>query len=118
MKTSALLAALLLATTQAAASPGTPVIGPCDGCELALRGMPGQPPSESRITPQGQPGKPMRLTGTVTDGSGIPRAGVVVYAHQTDARGEYPGASSANRHGRLRGWACNDASGNYAFLTV
>ena len=114
------LAALLLsmvAPPELAEMP-TPVIGPCDGCELALEGLPAAPPAVARIASADEPGEALRVHGTVTDAAGTPRPGVILYAHQTDATGHYPDSSPAQRHGRLRGWARTDTAGRYAFLTV
>lgn len=120
MITPTLLALLALAFTAGiGASPATPVVGlPCDGCELAVVGMPDEPPNVARLAPPDEPGEPMRLTGTVTDAAGRPQAGIIVYAHQTDASGAYPPASPRHRHGALRGWARTDAAGSYGFDTV
>jgi protocatechuate 3,4-dioxygenase beta subunit len=104
----------------AAASLGgadEPVIGgPCEGCELVFVGMPEDVGPHSTIAPPGEPGEPMRIEGTVTDASGHPVAGVIVYAYHTDASGVYP--SGATRHGRLRGWARTDEEGHYRFDTI
>jgi hypothetical protein len=115
-----LLAALLPVAAMAGVSPlETPVVGlPCDGCELALVGMPADPPAIVRLAPADEPGEPMHLSGTVTDARGRPQAGIVLYAHQTDATGAYPPAVPPHRHGRLRGWARTDDSGRYTFHTV
>ncbi|HVS03886.1 MAG TPA: hypothetical protein VMT16_14055, partial [Thermoanaerobaculia bacterium] len=70
----------------------------------------------ARIAAEGEPGEPMRIEGTVRDGSGRAASGVIVYAYHTDAGGIYPPA--ATRHGRLRGWAQTDEQGRYRFDTI
>lgn len=116
---------LLAAGAQhAIASPHTPIVGlPCEGCDAALDGMPAQPASSVQLAPPGEPGEPLRLTGIVRDAAQRPRAGVIVYAYQTDHAGIYPAAASAStesarRHGRLRAWAATDATGAYTFRTI
>lgn len=110
------------AWTSATAQPREPVVGlPCDGCEAVFDGLPAAPASEARIAPAGEPGTPLRVEGTVLGPDGEPRAGVVVYAYQTNAEGVYPrgpGDGAAARHGLLRGWAASDAQGRYAFDTI
>lgn len=115
---------LLLAACSRADAGTTPVVGlPCEDCEVPLIGMPAQPPAVARLAPEEEPGERLRLTGRVTDAQGRPRPGVIVYAHQTNQRGVYPGEKSdadpgARRHGRLRAWATTDADGNYTFLSI
>jgi len=54
--------------------------------------------------------------GTVRDSEGRPRADVLVYAYQTDARGIYsPGGESAPR---IFGFARTDAEGRYGLHTI
>ncbi|MBB5208370.1 hypothetical protein [Chiayiivirga flava] len=102
----------------------TPVVGlPCEGCDAALAGMPAQPASSVQLAPPGEPGEPLRLTGIVRDAAQRPRAGVIVYAYQTDHTGIYPAAvdaptDAARQHGRLRAWAATDAGGAYTFHTI
>lgn len=101
-----------------------PVIGgPCEECEAVYVGMPAQIPSIARIAPLDEPGTNLRIEGTVRDQSGHPKAGVIVYAYHTNAKGRYPAdketkGTSAQRHGRLRGWARSDSSGRYVFETI
>jgi protocatechuate 3,4-dioxygenase beta subunit len=70
-----------------------------------------------------EPGVPLRVTGSVLDADGRPRAGVIVYGYQTDRHGIYPQVvpprtNSSNYHGRLRGWVRSDARGRYTFDTI
>lgn len=101
-----------------------PIIGlPCEGCGEVFVGTPKVISSQTRIAPAVEPGEPMRLTGTVVDRKGIPKAGVIVYAYQTNTQGIYPATiprlpGEAARHGRLRAWARTDAEGRYTFDTI
>lgn len=115
------IVALLLLCSGAAAQSREPVVGlPCDGCEAVFVGMPTTLSSRARIAPADEPGQPMTVTGRVYGGDGRPRAGVIVYAYQTNARGTYPPPLRLRgfRHGRLRGWAVSDANGRYTFDTI
>ena len=97
--------------------------GPCDGCELALVGLPAAPGAELQLTSAGEPGTPLVVEGTVYAKDGkTPAAGAILYFHQTASSGHYepePGASGpANRHGRLRGWVRTGADGRYVLRTI
>jgi protocatechuate 3,4-dioxygenase beta subunit len=108
-----------VSTIPAGTLPVTPVVGlPCDGCELALDGLPGDLSAVTRLAPVDEPGELMQLSGIVADTRGRPQAGIILYAHQTDAAGSYPPATPPHRHGRLRAWARTDAEGRYTFHTV
>lgn len=117
---SAMATTSVMATT--AATGREPIVGlPCDGCEAVFQGMPARPASETRLAPASEPGEALLLSGTVTDATGRPQPGVVIYAYQTNRRGLYPAnnlSGAAKRHGRLRGWARTDAAGRYAFRTI
>lgn len=116
--------ALWLFLASAPAAAATPIVGlPCEDCEVPLIGLPAHPPSTAQLAPEGEPGQALRLTGRVLDAAGHPRGGVILYAHQTNQSGIYPGERSnrdpgIRRHGRLRAWATSDAEGRYTFLTV
>lgn len=118
---------ILLTSLLLMAGPGTPaepVVGlPCEGCEAVFTAMPEKLESKARIAPRDEPGEALELTGRVVDANGEPRAGVIVYAYHTDAKGIYPRPAkslggAADRHGRLRGWAVSDRDGRYTFETV
>ena len=114
----------LLAACAPAGAAATPVVGlPCEDCDVALIGLPAHPPAIVQLAPDDEPGERLRLTGRVTDAQGRSRRGVVVYAHQTDRQGVYPGEGGKGddgirQHGRLRAWAASDAEGRYTFLTI
>jgi protocatechuate 3,4-dioxygenase beta subunit len=122
MRRTHLVVLCLLAS--ACAFANEPVVGlPCEGCEAVFEGAPDKPAVKARIAPVGEPGEPLVLTGLVTGSDGKPRAGVIVYAYQTDAGGIYPRPAKSlgrwpDRHGRLRGWALTDANGRYTFETI
>lgn len=115
---------VLLAACSGVGAGTTPVVGlPCEDCDVPLIGLPAAPPATALLAPAGEPGQRLRLHGRVTDAQGRPRQGVIVYAHQTNQQGIYPGektddAPGVRQHGRLRAWAATDADGRYAFLTV
>jgi protocatechuate 3,4-dioxygenase beta subunit len=108
----------------AAARSREPIVGlPCEGCEAVFQGLPDSLSSAARIAPSNEPGEPLRIEGTVYDGSGRVVPGVIIYAYHTDARGIYPpderfAGLFAYRHGRLRGWAKTDDRGRYRFDTI
>ena len=90
---------------------------------MPLIGLPDAPPTLARLAPDDEPGERLQLTGRVIDAQGRPHRGVVVYAHQTNRQGVYPGEGAngddgIHQHGRLRGWAASDADGRYTFLTI
>ena len=95
----------------------------CIECAGAYEGMPATFSSRSRIAPADAPGERIVLTGRTLAADGRPRAGVLVYAFQTDHTGVYPDAEPRRRtlsqtHGRYRGWARTDAQGRYSFDTI
>lgn len=115
---------IAIARTARPQTPREPIIGlPCEGCDAVFDGLPSSIPTHARLAPASEPGEPMLLHGRVRDARGAPRAGIIVYAYQTDRDGVYPviargvGAAAA-RHGRLRGWARSDAHGDFAFDTI
>lgn len=115
---------VLLAACSRADAVTTPVVGlPCEDCEVPLIGMPEALAASARLAPADEPGQRLHLAGRVTDAQGRPRPGVIVYAHQTNQQGVYPGERTdqdpgARRHGRLRAWVATDAGGRYAFSTI
>jgi protocatechuate 3,4-dioxygenase beta subunit len=115
---------VLVALTPAAALAQERIVGlPCEGCEAVFQGLPSSLGPAARIAPATEPGEPLTLTGRVVGPDGAPRAGVVVYAYQTDATGVYPRparstGAAADRHGRLRGWAVSGPDGRYTFETI
>ncbi len=119
-----LVVGALLVLAAVAASAREPVVGgPCEECESVFVQMPTEIPATARIALPDEPGTPLRIEGTIRDRNGKPVEGVIVYAYHTNAKGRYPKDSaskgtSAQRHGRLRGWARSDAAGRYVFETI
>ncbi len=113
----ALVSVASVALALSGASPVPIVGGPCENCEHVFEGMPETIPTSTHLAP-GESGDPLTVRGVVHDAAGEPRAGVVVYAYQTDAEGIYPGRSRTWPHGTLRGWVRTDAEGRYEIHTV
>jgi protocatechuate 3,4-dioxygenase beta subunit len=107
----------------AMANPDPVAGGICGDCKGPYEGMPATLAAVSRIAPVGEPGEPLVVSGRVFGADGKPRAGVIVYAYHTNAKGLYPAPDPprsvySNHHGRLRGWAQTDAKGRYTFRTI
>lgn len=74
-------------------------------------------PSRIVLTPEGEPGPALEVSGQVFAPDGVtPAPGVTVYAYQTGADGRY--ARSPGEPPRIRGWMTTDASGRYTFRTI
>lgn len=78
-----------------------------------------------KITTADEPGKKIRVLGTVTGKDGKPVAGALVYLYQTDSRGWYAGDAphvlvyeGDMRHARLFGYVRTDANGKFELHTV
>lgn len=80
--------------------------------ERAQQQRPASIASVARIAPQGEPGIPMIIHGQIEPA----RAGVIVFAYQTDAAGVYNVGGA--RGWRLQGWAKSDANGRFEFRTI
>jgi protocatechuate 3,4-dioxygenase beta subunit len=113
---------LRAASEPPAPAPAVPVLGPCEGCEPALLGLPTALSAQARIAGADTPGTRLRIEGRVRSREGAPVPGVLVYAYQTDSHGRYPQPTwlqpELRAHGALRGWAVSDAAGRYRFDTV
>jgi hypothetical protein len=119
--------------TYAAAAPGRcadlrpmaradPVFG-CEVCTGLYEGMPTVLTSRARIAPISEPGEQLTINGRALGPDGKPRAGVVIYAYQTDRFGIYPNPAPprsdvSDFEGTLRGWVRTDAQGRYTFDTI
>ena len=80
---------------------------------------PASAPSSGRVTPVGEPGPPLQVSGLVVAADGTPIAGASVYAYQTDAEGYYGvKPASDNRNPRLKIFLRSDANGAWAFDTI
>lgn len=107
----------------APARPALRAVPACEGCEAAWERDPATLSAAIRLAPEGEPGEPMVLRGTVYRPDGrTPAAGIVLYVHQTDAAGLYSRGTAesewSRRHGLLRGWLRTGADGRYEVLTV
>ena len=78
-----------------------------------------------QITTASEPGKKIRVLGTVTDTENKPVAGALVYLYQTDARGWYAAGSphvggneGDMRHARLFGYVKTDIAGKFELHTI
>src|SRR5688572_16020794 len=98
------------------------------GALLAPSLLAGQPstvaptdaPARIVVTPQGEPGESLSISGVVFQADGrTPLRGASVYVYQTDARGYYaPDDARASNNPRLRGYLRTDAQGRYEYRTV
>ncbi len=78
-----------------------------------------------KISTTGEPGKKIRVLGTVTDKDNNPVAGALVYLYQTDAKGWYAAGSphvggneGDMRQARLFGYVKTDAAGKFELHTI
>ena len=80
----------------------------------------GELPWQITVTPPGEPGEPLIVSGTVFDSDGVtPLAGIPIYVYQTDVKGFYtPENATDSRNSRLRGWMKTSRDGKYEFRTV
>lgn len=80
---------------------------------------PASAPSSGRMTPAGEPGPPLSVSGVVVDSGGKPVPAASIYAYQTDHEGYYgvkPASDSANP--RLKVLLRTDAQGRWSFETI
>lgn len=114
---------LLMVGACKARSPNVrPDLYNCEGCEAAEERAPNGLGWDIDIA-RGHPGEPLILAGTIVQADGkTPAPGIVIYMHQTNARGLYANGSQASessrRHGILRGWAATGTDGRYRFATI
>lgn len=78
-----------------------------------------------QISTADEPGKKIKVLGTITDKDGKPVAGTLVYLYQTDAKGWYSASSphvggneGDMRHARLFGYVKTDANGKFELHTI
>lgn len=100
----AAFAVFLAVAVAAQAQPRSGTVAPTDAPWLA------------RMTPDGEPGQPLVVEGTVRGVGGKPLAGVSVFAYQTGADGIY--GPKGNSDPRLRVSLRTDKRGRYRFETV
>ena len=77
------------------------------------------------MIPEAEPGTPLIITGLMSDGDGKPIEGAIIYAYQTDAKGNYSDGlvAAANglhddRHPRLFAFARTGPDGRYELRTI
>ena len=103
--------------------PDRAVGGRCEGCEVALTGMPAGISWNEKITQADEPGQPLIMEGVIFKKDGkTPADGVILYVYQTNAAGVYaPGPGQTGmvaRHGHIRGWVKTGKDGRYRFTTI
>lgn len=85
----------------------------------SIHEAPANAPSTGRVTPAGELGTPMRVSGVVVGPDGAPIAGASLYVYQTDHEGYYGvKPASDNRNPRLKLFLRSDAKGAWSFDTV
>jgi protocatechuate 3,4-dioxygenase beta subunit len=83
------------------------------------------PRGEVRIVPDGEPGTPLVVRGTVRDAARAPVADALVCAYHTSSKGWYSdraphvsGSGGDLRHARLFGYVRTDAEGRFVLRTI
>ena len=85
----------------------------------SVQEAPAPAPSTGRVTPAGEPGEPLTVSGTVVDPDGRPIAGASLYVYQTDREGYYGlKPASDSRNPRLKLFLRSDAMGAWSFETI
>lgn len=75
--------------------------------------------STGRLSPAGEPGTALKVTGVVVDAAGTPVRSASIYAYQTDAEGYYGVKPvSDNRNPRLKILLRSDGKGAWSFDTI
>ena len=97
--------------------------GPCECCEAWKDGLPENLTWETTLSPPGEPGEPLEITGTIFKKDGkTPASDVILYVYHTDAEGKYSNgpdiSTCAGRHGHLRGWMKTGPDGRFRFRTI
>lgn len=83
------------------------------------RDAPKDAPATAAMTPTGEPGPPLHVSGVVVTAQGAPIAGASLYAYQTDAEGYYGvKPASDSRNPRLKVRLRSDAQGRWSFTTI
>lgn len=96
--------------------------GRCENCELLFEGIPERISATAKLSPPGEPGKPLMIQGIIFKHDGkTPAPGVILYLYHTDNTGKYSPLKdqvSGKLHGHLRGWIKTGADGKYQFTTI
>ncbi len=110
-----LLVPVALAQTHRMPSMRTPSGGLaiCARCEV-----PANLNSSTTLTPPGEPGEAMEISGTVYQRDGrTAAAGVVLFVYHTDATGHYDSEDDPFAP-RIRGWMRTGSDGRYLFRSI
>ncbi len=85
----------------------------------AVHEAPHGAPSTGRLTPPGEPGTPLHVSGVVVTADGSPIRGASLYIYQTDHEGYYGvKPASDNRNPRLKLFLTSDQQGRWSFDTI
>lgn len=85
----------------------------------SIHEAPAASPSSGRVTPPGEPGEPLHVSGLVVRADGTPIGGASLYVYQTDHEGYYGVKPvSDNRNPRLKLFLRSDARGLWSFDTI
>jgi protocatechuate 3,4-dioxygenase beta subunit len=85
----------------------------------SIHEAPAASPSSGRVTPPGEPGEPLHVSGVVVGADGTPIGGASLYVYQTDHEGYYSVKPvSDNRNPRLKLFLRSDARGLWSFDTI
>jgi protocatechuate 3,4-dioxygenase beta subunit len=95
------------------------VCGALTAAAQTVHDAPAGAPARGRVSPQGEPGQPLTVSGLVVGPDGAPVAGASLYVYQTDHEGYYGvKPASDNRNPRLKVFLRSDARGAWSFDTV
>ena len=89
--------------------------------EFPVPNSPAAPPAKIVIPPEGEPGEPLVISGTIHQPDGrTPAPGVTLYVFHTDAKGVYSPDQVEGKPPKpcLRGWMRTGADGRYEFRTI
>jgi len=90
-----------------------------DVAAQSVHEAPANAPSAGRVTPAGEPGQPLSVSGVVVGSDGAPVPHASLYIYQTDHEGYYGvKPASDNRNPRLKLFLRSDARGAWSFETV
>ena len=85
----------------------------------SIHEAPASAPATGRVTPAGEPGQPLSVSGVVVGPDGAPIANASLYVYQTDHEGYYGvKPASDNRNPRLKLFLRSDAKGAWSFETI
>jgi protocatechuate 3,4-dioxygenase beta subunit len=85
----------------------------------SIHEAPASAPASGRVTPAGEPGQALSVSGVVVGADGSPILSASLYIYQTDHEGYYSvKPASDNRNPRLKLFLRSDARGAWSFDTV